>query len=211
MTPVQLETAARARYNATNDPFFTQAMVLDIIYQAQMEMALEAHVIERTYSTTSTISVREYSYPTNAIAIRRVEYNGVKLMPSQLEYDPKTNTTAPTGTPGSYAIWNGELILFPTPAATADVIKVFTYNEPQPVTASSTLEVPTKYHLKMIDFILSIFYAKDQNEQMATYHRNLWERSISIIKRSQAKDKYGDQLAVVRDAASTPAYPGIVY
>lgn len=210
MTPADLELYARERYNAVGDPHFTSQMILNLIYQAQMEMALECYCIENTYSTTSTNGTREYSYPTNAIAVRRVEYNGVKLYPRTLEADPKTSTSAPSGTPSTYAIWNRELILFPTPDATGDTIKVFTYNMPQVVTAGSSLDVPSKYHLNIIDYILSIFYAKDQNESMATYHRNLWERGINRIKRERAKSRRGDELMVVRDEAELPAHPGIL-
>lgn len=208
MTPSDLEQAARERYNAIGDPHFSSAEIMTIIYQASMELANECFVIERTFSTTSTSGTREYSYPTNAIAIRRVEYNGVKLEPAPLEADPKTSTTSPSGTPAQYAIWNGELVLFPTPDTTGDTIKVFAYTEPQEVTSSSTLEVPSEYHLAMIDFILSVMYAKDQNTGMATFHRELWEKSVNRIKRTRAKKLRGDQFAVVRDVASGPDYPG---
>jgi len=208
MTPSEIEDAARERYNAVSDPHFSSDMIMDVIYQACVELANECNLIENTFQTTSTSGTREYSYPTNAISIRRVEYNGVKLEPASLEQDPKTSTTAPSGTPAQYAIWEDTLILFPTPDTTSDTIKVFAYCEPQAVTSTSTLEVPSRYHASIIDFVLSIMYAKDQNEQMATYHRNLWDKSINRIKRAVAKAKRGDQFAVVRDTTSAPDYPG---
>lgn len=211
MTPAELELAARNRYNAVNDSFFSSAMVLDLIYQAEMEMANECFVIEDTFQATSTAGTREYSYPTNAIAIRRVEYNGKKLEPVSLEADPKTSTTAPQGTPGEYAIWEGTLYLFPTPAVTSDTIKVFAYCQPQQLTTSSTsLDVPTRYHLAIIDYILEAFAAKDSNPTMASYFRNKWQLSLRDIKRTQAKVKRGDQYAVVRDVVADPLYPGRV-
>jgi hypothetical protein len=210
MTPSELELAARNRYNAIDDPHFSSAMIMDIIYQASMTLAVECFCIEQTYTTTSTSGTREYSYPSNAMSIRRVEYNGVKVIPSTLERDPKSNTSAPSGTPAEYAIWEDDIIFFPTPNATGDTVKVFTYNRPQAVTSSSTLEVPAEYHLDMIDLILSVMYAKDQNEGMATYHRNLWEKSINRIKRQRAKKLRGDMFMVVRDEAENPAHPGIL-
>lgn len=212
MTPSELELAARNRYNAVDDPHYSSAMIMDIIYQASMQLAIECHCIERTYTTTSTSGTREYSYPTNAIAIRRVEYKGQKLLPSTLERDPKStaSTATPTGTPREYAIWEDDLILFPTPNATGDTIKVFTYNEPQAVSTSSTLEVPSEYHLDMIDLILSVMYAKDQNESMAAYHRGLWEKSVIRIKRHRAKKMRGDMLYVVKDYSEEFSMPGLV-
>ena len=199
MTPTQLEDAARDRYNAVGDPHFSQDMLMNVIYQACMVMANECFAIQKTFTTTSTADTNAYSFPSEAIAIRRVEYKGVKLFPVDLEADPKTQVTTPTGTPGEYAIWANELILFPTPDTTSDEIKVFSFNEPQTVTASSTLEVPSEYHLDILDLMLSVMYAKDQNNNMSTYHRNLWERSINRIKRTEAKKKRGDQFAVVRE------------
>ena len=199
MTPTELETAARHRYNAVGDPHFSQDMLMDVIYQGCMTLANEAFVIQKTYTTVSVADTNTYAFPSEAIAIRRVEYDGVKLKPVDLESDPKTQVTTPTGTPGQYAIWNNELILFATPDTSADQIKVFSYNEPQAVMSTSALEVPSEYHLDILDLMLSVMYAKDQNTSMATYHRNLWERSINRIKRTEAKKKRGDEFAVVRD------------
>lgn len=210
MTPLELEEAARNRYNAIGDNFYSTDMIMDLIYQAQMELALEAFVIERKYTTTSTASTRAYAFPSNAFAIRRVEYDGDKIYPVSLEADPKTSTTEISGRPRGYAIWNEELILYPTPDESSKEIVVYSYNRPQAVTTSSTLEVPVEYHLQMIDFLLSVMYGKDQNMQMANYHRELWEKSISRIKRQHAKKKRGDQFAVVRDIEDYPIEPGVI-
>lgn len=211
MTPSELELAARNRYNAVGDPHFSSAMIMDIIYQASMEIANECLCIEQSYTTTSIASTREYAYPTNAFAIRNVEYKGIKIFYTDLESDPKTSTTTVTGTPAKYAIWNYELILFPTPDTTGDTIKIFTYNRPQAVTTSSTLEIPSEYHLDMIDLILSVMYAKDQNNGMATYHRNLWERSLGRIKRHRMKMKSGDEFYTVRDQVDAMGHPGVIF
>lgn len=210
MTPLQIETAVKTRYNAVGDSYFPTDMVMDAIYQASMQLALEANVIEQTYSTTSTSGTNEYSFPTTAIAIKKVEYNGKKLFPCSLDDDPKTSTTEVTGTPTHYAIWGKELVLFPTPDTSSLTIKVFTYNMPSAVSSTSTLEVPSEYHLAMIDFVLSLFYAKDQNTQMADYHRGLWERSVQRIKRTQAKQKVGDRYFVVRDEYDLSILPGVI-
>lgn len=211
MTPSELESAARNRYNAIGDNFYSSLMIMDLIYQAEMELALEAFVIERKYTTTSTAGTRELVYPTNAFSIRKIEYKGEKIYPVSLEDDPKTSTTEVSGTPTGYAIWNEEIILFPTPDTTSDQIDVYTYNRPQAVTESSVLEVPPEYHLQMIDFIISVMYGKDQNLNMAQYHRNLWEASIARIKRQQMKKKSGDQFAVVRDICDYSNGPGAFY
>lgn len=210
MTPAELELAARQNYNAVGDTHFTTAEFLVWIYRACMILSNETFCIEDTFTTASVSGTREYSYPTNAMSIRRVEYDGQKLQPVSLEADPKTNTTAPTGRPGQYAIWEGDLILFPTPSTSSLAIKVFAYCRPQAVTASSVLEVPEEYHPDIIDFILAGMYAKDTNHQMSTFHRNLWDASINRIKRQRSKKLRGDQYAVVRDVSFQSDLPGTI-
>jgi hypothetical protein len=204
MTPAEINTAIRNRYNAVGDTFFNDQMVYDIIYQACLEMATESNVIESTYSTTSTAATRTYAFPTTAISIRRVEYDGDKVLPVSVDEDPKTSTTEVSGRPTEYAVWDNEIVFYPTPDVSALTINIHTYNEPQPITASSTLEVPSEYHMMIVDLGLSIFYAKDGNIQMSQYHEAKWQGHMNKIKRSTAKKKRGDAFVVVKDEETTP-------
>lgn len=201
MTPAQIETAIRERYNAVGDTFFTSTMVYDIIYQAQMQLANEAFCIEKTFSTTTTASTRTYAFPTNIMMISKIEYDGVKIYPVDVDDDPKSSTTEVSGKPTGYAIWGEEIILYPTPDD-AKTLTIYGYVNPQAVSQNSTLEVPDEYHLDIIDFGLAIFYAKDGNLQMASYHRGLWEAAVRRAKKNTARKKRGDQFAVVRDQAN---------
>lgn len=201
MTPAELETQARARYNATGDPHFTTLELRTAMYQAEMELALEAFVIEEVTTTASVPSTQTIAFPTNCFAIRRIEYDGKKLRPTTLESDPKNSTTEVTGTPGAYGIWNNTIYLYPTPSS-IKTVKIFHYSVPTALTTASTsLSVPVRYHTDIIDMVLSVMYAKDQNTGMATYHRNLWESNVNKIKRERRKEKRGDQFLVVGDYA----------
>ena len=210
MTPSELNTIIRERYNAVGDSFFSDSYIYSGLYQAQMELALNCRLIERTYSTTSTSGTREYSYPSTAMSIRRVEYNGVKVLPVDLIDDPKTSVTEPSGTPAEYAIWGQEIVFFPTPDTTGDTIKVFSYDRPSTVSVTSTLDVPEKYHLALIDYVMFTMFAKEQNDRMATFHLNLWKEAVEKIKREVATSRHDDMFAVVRDEADVPAHPGVL-
>jgi hypothetical protein len=209
LTPAEIETQVRARYNASGDPHFTSAEIRNCIWQAEMELALEAFVIESTTTTASVANTQTIAYPTNCIAVRRLEYDGKKIRVSSLEADPKTSTTQVYGTPGEYAIWNDTIYLYPTPDA-VKTVKIFHYNQPTEVTTSSTtMSVPVRYHTDIIDYCLSIMYAKDQNTQMATYHRNQWESNVSKIKRNRKKEKSSDGFAVVKEFGVNDGYNGV--
>lgn len=199
MTPAEIETQARNRYNASGDPHFTSAELRNAIYQGELELAHEACVIEAVTSTVSVASTQTIAFPTNAIAVKRIEYDGKKIKQGTLNDDPKTSTTEQEGTPGKYAIWNDTLYMYPTPDA-VKTVKIFHFNEPAVVTtASTTMSVPARYHTDIIDLVLSIMYAKDQNTQMARYHRDLWESNVQKIKRARRKEKTGDSFHVVED------------
>lgn len=211
MTPLQLQSAARNRYNAIGDPFYSNDFINNIILEACTILTNEGFVLERKYSTTSVKSQREYAYPSNATAIRRVEYNGVKLLPTYLEKDPKTSNTEPSGTPTQYAIWNREMVFFPTPDSAGDTITVYTYNTPQEITDLSVLEVPEEYHPMMVNFICAHMAYKDTNNAKGTNYMNLWQSDLDRAKRQNAKRKYKDEYQVVRDEAEQPAHPGVLF
>lgn len=197
MTPTQLETSARQRYNATNDAFFTSAEVMDLIYQAQMELALKGRLIERTYTTTTVAGTQEYAFPSNAIEIRRVEYNGQKLEPiTQREDDTITGLSAATtnrGTPKWYYVWNYSIFLRPIPDS-AVTLKVFSYSKPDTVSTTSTLDVPVEFHPAILDYILRAFAEKDKNYQGSQVYEARWKtwlmESVKFGRRRKRADAY---------------------
>lgn len=198
MTPSEIEAQARYRYNATGDPHFTSSEIRNAIYQAELELAIEAFTIEATTTVSSTTNTQTVTFPTNCIAIRRVEYDGLKLDARDVDSDPKNSTTQVYGKPEQYAIWNDTVYLYPTPSD-SKTVKFFYYKEPDTVTTSSTaLSTPARYHTDILDMVLSVMYAKDQNTNMATYHRNLWESNVGKIKRARRKEKRGDSFKIVK-------------
>src|SRR4051812_19245005 len=142
MTPAQVETFARQKYNAVSDTFFSQSEIMNMIYDACLEFAAETKCIERVYQASTVAGQQEYSYPTNTIAIKRVTCNGIKLEPIDFRDDDtltlNNDASVTTGAPQYYAIWNNTLYLRAIPD---DVytLKIFSINEPQAVTSTSTL------------------------------------------------------------------------
>jgi len=206
MTPAELETHARRRYNASGDTFFSQEEILSYLYHACLNMAREALVIERTYTTTTVAGTQEYSYPTNTISIKRVTYNGSKLQPITFREDDAltgyNQGTSTQGTPQYYAIWNETLYLRPIPDS-AVTLKVFSYSEPQSISITSTLEVPSLFHMDLLDFVNAEMAAKDENWRKADYYMDQWMnnplKGLQAAKRWSQKKKRGDSFAGVQD------------
>lgn len=208
MSPTDIEQAAREQYNAVGDTFFSQSAVMTLIYRACRELAERAKVIERTYTASSVASQRTYAYPTNTIAIKRIEYDSVKIDPIDFREDDainmSTSTTTVTGTPRFYAIWNYTLYLRPVPDA-VKTITIYSFGLPQTITSTSTLEIPSLFHDGVVDFVVGKMAAKDQNFKAADYYLSLWEKRVLEAIRWQKQRARTDSFTTVKDEDSLAA------
>lgn len=204
MTPVQLETLIRQRYNAVGDNFFTQAEIFGNIYAAQCELAMETFCIRNTYTTSSVANQRVYDFPTKTISIRRVEYNGKRIFPNDfVEDDDATGNnpgTTSTGTPEWYQTWDSELYLRPIPAtAVTDGIKIYSYDLPDTVTSTGSIDVPDRYHLLLVDFVLYTMFAKEKNFNMAKHHYDIWQKNKDMVLQTERMRDVGDEFTTVKN------------
>ncbi len=206
MTPSELETAARQMYNAVGDNNWSSPEIMTLIYGGCLELVRECGlVIEKRYTTTSTAGVGEYSYPTNATGIKRITFDGKKLAEITMRQDDsltlENQLTTAVGSPTYYYVWSGVIYLRAIPE-TAGTLTLFTTSNPQPVTATSVLEVPDNAHLMLRDYVVSEMAAKDLNFKMADYYRNLWGNPNTghkaEFRRFLRRNKRADAFAVVQ-------------
>lgn len=201
MTPTQLELAVRNKYNAVGDSFWSQDEILNLLYQACLDMATECLVIESTYTTSTVAAQQEYTYPSNTIAIKRITYEGIPLTKRTFTEDDVLTAfnaaSLTSGTPNYYFIWNDVIYLRNIPDAVG-TLKIFTYNEPSTISIGSTVEIPSMFHMDLVDYAASELAAKDSNPNMAKYYLNKWEKAIVKAKRWSAKKKRTDKFSVVQ-------------
>lgn len=203
MTPGEISTAAREQYNAVNDTFFGDTELYSYIYDGSLKLAQQAYVVEGTYETSTVASQQEYDFPANILAVKRLTWNGQKLDPITFREDDVLTLTnqssTETGNPLYYAIWNETFYLRPVPS-TVQTLKVFAYVEPQSVlTASQTLEVPSRWHMALKTFVLYRMALKDTNTTLITAYRDEWAQEIKDAKKDFLKRKRGDAFHVVKD------------
>jgi hypothetical protein len=195
-----IQERARARYNATNDKFFSDQFMRDCIFDAQSQLAKDGYVIENTLETDSLANIREYSYPDNTLAVKSVHYDYKRLTKVALRFDPKTSVTDPTGTPRTYAVWDNVIILYNTPDQDDKKIQIKVYSYPQDIeTNSSPLEVPQEYREDLIHFCLAQMANKDQNTAMYDRYIARWDKKIQEAKRQRKKRLRADSPARVKD------------
>lgn len=202
MTPGEIETAARQEYNALADTHWSSSEFLGLMDRAQLDLARRALCIERIYTTITVAGTQDYSFPTNAIAIKRITYDGKVIYPITYQEDDTVtvyNTaTAAQGVPEWYTLWENTLSLRPIPSD-ALTLKIYTYNYPQPLSATSTLEIDPIFHGYIVDFILARMYSKDKDFNSAQYYDNKWlEGREEVVKWFQRKRRT-NKFNVVQD------------
>lgn len=202
MTPLDLVTAARQQYNAVSDSFFSDGELYRHVWFAQDVLSKECNAIENTYTTSTVASQQEYTYPTTAIAIKRVTYAGKRLTRIKIKDDDLLTgfnaATTSSGTPTHYFVFDKVIYLRPIPAAVG-TLKIFSFDQPSEVSATSTLDVPTEFHLDLITFLLWRMAAKDQNYQGAEYYERQWKEAVERCKRWNRKRQLADGFNIVRD------------
>ena len=203
MTPSEIELMARRRFNAVNDTFFAQQEIFDYIYAACLKIADEAQSSERTYTTDTVIGQQDYDFPTNAIGIKRVTWDGKKLEKIEMsEDDFLTNLnaeTTDTGNPAYYFQWESTIYLRPVPASVAE-IKIFAYNEPSQITsATAVIEVPSLYHVSLITYVLACMKDKDKDYSGADRDFAKFDEDVKRIRQSIRRLKRTDKMTSVKD------------
>lgn len=205
MTPTDLVTYIRQRHNAVGDTFWSDQEILNLVWEACFQMAREAYAIEGTTTTATVAGTQTYAYPTSTIAIKRITWMGIKLQPiSFREDDQLTGLNAATlvqGNPQYYALWNSYIYLRPIPSD-VQTLQIFTYKEPVQITTSSTLEIPTQFHLDTVDYAVAIMNAKEKNFAAAQYWQARWDQKLARIKAWGRKRLRTDSFSAVQDMNS---------
>jgi hypothetical protein len=209
MTPAEVETQARRRYNSASDTvFFTQAEMFQWIYEAEMELSKRALVIEDfDESTSTTASDNTYAIPTNYISIKRLEYDGQKLQRIDNREDDlltsSNRTTTDEGTPQYYYVWNDVVYLRPIPDA-AKTLSFYGYKEPTALTTASTsLSIPSRYHVDLVDYVTAQMAFKDKELVISDRLLLKWEDKIRRAEIFERKRRRRDAFAAVKDEEQT--------
>lgn len=206
MTSQEIIDAARNQYSAVGDSFWSDAELFDLLYKYCNELALETDIIESVDSSTTTVSgTRTYAFPTRLIKPVKVFWNGTPLTKIDFRGDSQITgsdeDTTSTGSTTNYLFWNNTFYLRPIPNA-AYTLKVFGYFEHVRVTASTSISIPTAFHMHLVDPIVGQMFGKDSNTSLARYYRELWEdpRSGTKAKIRQwlRKKQRGDSNARVK-------------
>lgn len=207
MTPTEVATAARQKYNSVSDTFYSDAELLGLIFEKSTEMAMECLVIEDTSTAVTVASTSEYAWPTTALALKRVTVDSRKVFKIDDRDADKLNyynaVTTITGKPEHYWIFDRTLTFLPTPDAVY-TIKYWFYAMPAAVTSVSTLSIPSQFHGDLVNGVVEEMCLKDENYEAAAVYGAKWIMGKKRATAWQAKQKRGDSFAVVKSEESLP-------
>lgn len=214
MTPSEIILASRQLYNAVGDTNWSDSEMCTLIRRGEMKICTEVGmVIETPFTTNTVIGTQEYVFPSNAIDIKRITFNGKKLFPITMRDDDsltiQNQATTDSGEPIYYYTFNRTIYLRPIPN-TVGTLKIFAHCSPDTVTITSVLEIPLFTHDPLVNFVVSEMAAKDQNFKMAQYYRDIFRNEdIPEIKKRARLMKRADGFAVVQSEELLPhAYLG---
>ena len=189
------------------------------IYDSQVELALDASVMEdRTTFTTTTTGTREYSLPTNTIRIIHITYDARKIQQiDQREFMRATANDGASstvqGTPIYYYLYGtagrgGFIGLEPKPDKAAALVMwrvKLPADGPASYTSSTELEIPYEYAHFLQEYVLWKAWSKEHSPEgarNAAFHRQMWVESVARVKRIHREKYTGDRYKVVKDVDS---------
>lgn len=208
MTPSEVIEQANQQFNSVGDSFFPDTEAYFIMWKGCMELAVKAYVIEDSFTTTTVAGTQEYAFPTNALAIKRVTYNGKPLecidfrQDDMLTIDNASDTTQ--GPPEGYVEWEDTLILRPLPDG-AYTLKVYAYCRPQVITSSSSsLEIPTEYHMALVDLLVAYKSKKNKDYDGFDKHMQMWDAAVQLAVSRMQKKRRANRFKTVTDVDALP-------
>jgi hypothetical protein len=208
MTPAEIETMARSRYNATGDTNWSSEEIAGIIYQACLEITRDCGlVIERLFQSATVAGTSEYEWPAQASAIKRVTVGGRKLREISMREDDtltiENQLTTDTGLPEYYYVWNRTINMRPIPQS-AETLQVFAICAEQELTPTSTIDIPEQYHGSLVTYVIKEMSAKDLNWQMFDRYQGMWDDEKNKIRAHIRRAKRADAFAIVKSEEMLP-------
>jgi len=196
MTPLEVITAARQFHNAVGDDFWSDAELYNHLYFCATRLATEAECIDNRYTSVSVADQQEYTRPTRAFRIKRVEYDNRKLTAidfRELDSLSPNQSTTVTGTPNFYYEFDNVLGFYPIPSTAGLTIKIYSYDYPDFPSGTSTLEIPVQYHRALVMGVRALMSPKELGHPNTRFYAAEWEKALVEVKRQERRRKRGDK------------------
>lgn len=193
-TLTTLQTNVRRRLDESTAAFWADADLTQWINEAARDIARRSETLQASTTINSVAGTQEYTLPTNALRIYRVEYRPDGATATQtipLEYRDFNSMDSvwwsrqavDRGTPYCFTMWGFPptltLVLFPLPATSVTAaIKVYYYRLPAAASSGSdTVDVPEGWFDLIEDYCEFSALRKDRDPRWQEA-RSLYEEKL---------------------------------
>lgn len=209
MTLAQFEDLVRRRHRAESDSNWSSAEIYQLITGRANEILSIIGLLEATDSSTSTtVGVQAYSFPSDAVRMKQINWDGQMLQEISFRdwETQKAAGTTPSGKPTHWVNWNRQALLVPVPSSAK--VLTFYYEKEHPYidgTSVSVISIPSVLHWRHADGVVADMYAKDLNYRMFDRYQTIWiDRHVPAFFTYASRSKRGGRSRIVTDADSHP-------
>jgi hypothetical protein len=175
-------TSVRSQLYEPSPGFWTDTELMSYLWQAEQEIALNIRCTQAQTAITTVTAQSMYTRPA-AYYIDRLTWDKVKLKKIDFtDYDALQRVAYggmyTVGRSMHYYEFDDQLGLWPIPSYSAP-IDVYYVAIPSSYTASgNAFTVPVYFHNMIQDYALYRAFAKDQNQQQATFFKQQWDQGM---------------------------------
>ena len=168
-------TGARDRLNESSTTFFTEAVMIKAVDQAQRFAVWNNTPLEEVSTSTIDTSAddpEQYTIPTDCLNIIRITLDGIDLFRTTFQQikDNQIDTDTSSGQPTHFWEWKDVLNLYPVPQTNGQTLKIWYYQNCAKITAiDDTLEVPDYYEDALIPYVMYICLLRDRKKETADF------------------------------------------
>lgn len=165
--------------------------VIRYINDAAKEIAVQNDLGAAVANMSSVANQNLYTLPADALALRSVYYDNLKLdFYERTEYDAYVNTNDPNetavGTPILYTRHVNDILLYPKPES-VKTIKLWYFQRPIEVTATTdSLPFPVEYHLRIVEYCLQQAYQTDEDWDAADRMQSQFSDGMTRLKQLES-------------------------
>lgn len=162
---------------------FTDAQLMQWINDGMREIASDNQLLQKSATQTVTPGTNKYPIPTDILKFHSAIYDGNDLRFVDLE-TAKTEgfLTNSSGTPTTTWVWAGNLVLWPTPDAAKSLELIYTRNPAEVTAVGDVPEVPSSYHIRLVDYCLAQVAQQDDDMQRYAMKMEEFRTGVQNLK-----------------------------
>lgn len=165
----EIKLAVQRQFGDTVEAQILESDIVQWANEAQMEIVRKTECLQEHRQTNMVASDGNYDLPDNFLFMKRVTVDDVVMISTSLDDLDKLSNTIDQNGPGIpryYYMWNGVLVLYPTPSvAGSDDLDIWYIKAPATlVNDSDTPQIPIWMHLDIIRY--SLARAKELDEDV---------------------------------------------